>query len=253
MKRRLVYGLMASSMAFFSPDSAQAEPESKPHSQPSTKPAMAEMKDKTMDHSMDKMESKGMVHETAESAKPLQPGSMIPKSGGLKNAKGESVSLSDLTTGKTTVLVFYRGGWCPYCTTQLAELAIIRPELEKEGVQIIGISPDSVEKLAAYQEENEMPYTLLSDTNLETMKAFGIAFTVDQDTQSRYKNWGIQLNKGQGDSDPSLPVPSVFVIQPDGKISFSHSDPDYKVRPSGDEILKAAKLKPMTITDKIKE
>ncbi|MGO2293483.1 MAG: redoxin domain-containing protein [Pseudoalteromonas sp.] len=66
----------------------------------------------------------------------------------LKDTGSKNVALAKRFAEKTTVLIIYRGGWCPYCSKQLANVQKIEDEIVKLGVQIIAVSPDSPEKLA---------------------------------------------------------------------------------------------------------
>ena len=56
--------------------------------------------------------------EKAEDISPLLIGETLPN-GTFQNAEGNTVQLNEILTEKPTVLVFYRGGWCPYCNLQL--------------------------------------------------------------------------------------------------------------------------------------
>ena len=71
-------------------------------------------------------------------------------------------------------------------------------------------------------------------------RAFGVAFRVDDATVEQYKGYGLDLESTQGNAQHVLPVPAVFVIDREGRIGFSHYNPDYKVRLSAEELLAAA-------------
>ena len=77
------------------------------------------------------------------------------------------------------VLVFYRGGWCPYCNRQLAALGEVEQELRGSGYRIHTVSPDSREKIAETAAGSDFTYTLYSDAPAEAAKAFGLAYRVD--------------------------------------------------------------------------
>jgi peroxiredoxin len=175
--------------------------------------------------------------------KPLKVGDALPRLAPLKDAKGELVTLADAVRGKTAVIVFYRGGWCPYCNTHLSDLARIQPQLAAKGIELIGISPDKPEELAKTATKDNLPYTLLSDSDKKAAVAFGLAFAVDEATLVRYKGFGIDLAAASGNPDAVLPVPSVFVVDAEGKLTFAYTNPEYKVRLSGEEVLKAAGVK----------
>lgn len=185
-----------------------------------------------------------MIHPKAEAAQPVKVGEQAPAGKGLRNAKGEAVDLAAVTKGKTTLLVFYRGSWCPYCNTHLGELAALQPELAANGVQVIAISPDSPATLAAYPAEKKKPYTLISESTFEAAKAFGVAFAVDKAMEEKLQGYGIDLAKASGNTAAVLPVPAVFVIGPDGLVKFSHANADYTKRLSGAQVLKALGLEP---------
>ncbi|NIA01082.1 redoxin domain-containing protein, partial [Massilia sp. CCM 8734] len=94
----------------------------------------------------------------------------------LKSSENATVSLSDVVSKKKTVLVFYRGGWCPYCNLHLSALAEAEKQILDLGYQIVAISPDSPENLRSTAEIDKVQYMLLSDANGVLIKEFGIAF-----------------------------------------------------------------------------
>ena len=59
----------------------------------------------------------------------------------LLDRNGEAQHLPTLVQTQPAVLVFYRGGWCPYCRKQLAGLAAIQEQLTERGWQVIAIGP----------------------------------------------------------------------------------------------------------------
>lgn len=226
--------LLTSLMALAVPAAAQQNP-----CNPCGKKAANPCGEKHMhDHGEMHEDGKAMVHESAEAVKPLQPGAHVPKVS-LKTVKGESTKLADVLNGKPAVVVFYRGGWCPYCNTHLSELSQIRNTLNQQGVQLVAISPDMPEKLAETTKSEELSYTLLSDSDYSAMTAFGVAFGVDDETDKKLKGYGIDLVAWSGSDKKILPVPSVFVVDGEGVIKYTYANPDYKVRLSGEEVLKA--------------
>jgi len=173
------------------------------------------------------------------SAEPLGKGAALPDAE-LRLADGKAVSLAELTRGRKTVIIFYRGGWCPFCNTQLAALVEIEEELRENGWQILAISPDSPENVREAREKSEFPYLLISDSDMNAAKAFGLAFTVDDDGFDRLKGFGIDLEAASGKAHRMLPVPGVFLVNGEGILTFAHHDPDYRKRLSNEAILQAA-------------
>lgn len=181
------------------------------------------------------------IAATADAVCPILIGQKVPPLV-LKNVKGEAFDLNNALSQKPTVLIFYRGGWCPYCNLHLAELRNIEEDLQKLGFQIIAVSPDRPALLKPAIEKNELGYTLLSDSDMQAARAFGIAFSVADETVSRYKEkHGIDLEADSGRSHHLLPVPSAFVIDREGMITFSYVNPNYKVRIDAPLLLEAAR------------
>lgn len=161
---------------------------------------------------------------------PLLIGEKIPALT-LVDMSGKDVSLLDLAAQKPSVIVFYRGGWCPYCNLHLSELQTIEAEIIDAGYQIIAISPDSPESLQASVSKNKLNYLLLSDVKTEASRAFGLAFQAPE----RYAEI---LSKASADRNrDALPVPAVFVVNPAGEVLFEYINPDYKKRLKGSLLL----------------
>lgn len=171
--------------------------------------------------------------------KPLQVGEKIPAAK-LITVEGESFDLIAAAKERRLAIIYYRGGWCPYCSRHLGQLQEADAKLREIGYRIIAISPDSPVKLQDSLDKGHMTYTLLSDSSMETAKAFGIAFEIDEATIKRYEGYGIDLEAASGETHHLLPVPSVFLVGTDGVIDFAHSDANYKVRLQPEALLAAA-------------
>ncbi|MDZ7681864.1 MAG: hypothetical protein U5J63_09195 [Fodinibius sp.] len=76
---------------------------------------------------------------------------------------------------------------------------------------------------------------------MDLSKIFGLAFKVDQSTLERYAEGGIDLEESSGYDHHLLPVPAVYLINPDGLVTFQYVNPDYKTRIKSEVLLAAAK------------
>jgi peroxiredoxin len=175
-----------------------------------------------------------------EGPQPLMIGTQIPDLT-LKTAAGESLNLPAAAKEQPLVLIFYRGGWCPYCKAHLGQLQEIDPQLRDLGYRIVAISPDRQEKMAESLDQIEMSYTLLSDSSMDAAKAFGIAFEVDTEMLKELDSYNIDIEDASGEKHHMLPVPAVFIVGTDGIIDFSYANPDHKIRLSPEVLLAAAK------------
>ena len=181
----------------------------------------------------------GEVAVSADKIHPLLVGSKVPPLI-LLTTESEAYDLTAAIAKKPTVIIFYRGSWCPYCNLHLSELKDAESELLELGYQIIAISPDKPENLKTSIEKHKMKYQLLSDSKMEAAKAFGIAFKVDDETLNKYEKYGINLEAASGEKHHMLPVPAVFLVNTDAIIQFQYVNPNYKVRLKKEVILAAA-------------
>lgn len=181
-----------------------------------------------------------MVPDDVTKVSPILVNSTIPDVS-VKTIDGEMKALKTVVAEKPTVLIFYRGGWCPYCSRHMAELQKIEGQIVDMGYQILAISVDKPEILKETLTEGKLSYTLLSDSPAEVMKAFGVAYKVDEKTISRYKSVGIDFEKNTGYNHHILPAPAVFILNQEGTVKFQYVNPDYKQRINGDVLLTAAK------------
>lgn len=91
----------------------------------------------------------------------------------LQDKDGKEVSLSDFI-GKKVVLYFYPKDNTPGCTRQACAFAGLYNEFQKKGIEVIGISKDSVASHIKFAEKYNLPFILLSDSELSAIKAYGV-------------------------------------------------------------------------------
>lgn len=91
----------------------------------------------------------------------------------LLNDKGENISLYDINT-KYVVLYFYPKDSTSGCTLEALGYKDLYQEFVDNDVTILGISKDSVKSHVKFKEKYELPFTLLSDENLDLVTYFDI-------------------------------------------------------------------------------
>lgn len=101
----------------------------------------------------------------------LQPGDQAPDFA-LKNQRGESVTLSSLR-GRGVIIFFYPAAMTPGCTTQACDFRDSVESLKATGYEVLGISPDTVEKVAKFVERDGLTYDLLSDPDKTVLTGYG--------------------------------------------------------------------------------
>ena len=186
------------------------------------------------------------IAESAEQVSPLMNGQYVPMNVEVTTSAGKKLPLKKVLNNKKTVLFFYRGGWCPFCNTQMGQLKKIEPKLQSLGFQLIGISTDNVQNLQKSIGKNQLNYQLLADFESKISQRFGLAFFTSEDVTKRYlkalklKN-PLQKNAA-GEERLILPVPAIYVIDSQGLVQFNYVNPNYKVRLHEELLLKAAEL-----------
>ena len=90
-----------------------------------------------------------------------------------KNEKGEVVELAQYK-GKKIVLYFYPKDSTPGCTAQACSLRDNYEELRKQGYEVIGVSIDSEKSHQRFIDKNNLPFSLIADTEKELVEAFGV-------------------------------------------------------------------------------
>jgi len=172
--------------------------------------------------------------ENAEDISPLLIGEKIDDIT-LSDLNNKNIKLKELFSDKPTILVFYRGGWCPYCNHQLSGLQEIESQLKTTGYQLVAISTDKPENLKSSIDKQKLRYELLSDANLELAKSMGIAYKAPQ----VYHKF-LPESTGGMNKDLLLPVPSVFILNKEGEIRFEYIEPNFKERISASLLLAVA-------------
>lgn len=156
----------------------------------------------------------------------------------VQSHKGEQVKLSELLKAKAPLMViFYRGGWCPYCNVQIRQLAEAWPEFEKRGVTPVLISVDKPDASAMAKATYEIPFPVLSDPDLKAHEAFDVVVQIDDATAEKYKNWGIVLEDWSGKDHHKIAAPGIFLLDKSGTVQWAHVSQDYKTRPSVEQLL----------------
>jgi len=101
----------------------------------------------------------------------LSPGDPAPDFT-LPTDDGSTVSLAD-SRGRRTIVYFYPAAMTPGCTTQACDFTDSLSSLQAQGYDVLGISPDSPEKLARFRERDGLTITLLSDADRSVLEAYG--------------------------------------------------------------------------------
>ena len=179
------------------------------------------------------------VPDDPRSVNPIDVNAAAPRFA-AKEVDGRAFQFDPASLRQPTLIIFYRGGWCPYCNAQLQDLRTVVPQIVAMGYQVLFLSTDQPRLLYSSLKE-KVDYHLLSDSSMDAARAFGVAYHLDAATLAKMKTYGIDLEAMQGTARHELPVPSVFIVDRSGVVRFRHYDPDYTVRLDAVHVLAAAK------------
>ncbi|WP_262694514.1 peroxiredoxin-like family protein [Kordiimonas aquimaris] len=148
----------------------------------------------------------------------------------LKNTRGETVTLSERLKEGPVVIIFYRGGWCPYCNMELYAYEQELEAIKGLGASLIAITPESPDNSLTTAEKNELSYDVLSDTGFAASDAFGLTFSFPPALQKIYEGFGLNVPETNADDAWRLPIPAAYVIGQDGTVIRHHVDVNYTER-----------------------
>ncbi|WP_205479480.1 peroxiredoxin-like family protein [Sphingomonas arenae] len=153
----------------------------------------------------------------------------------MPDQDGRLVSLDALLADGPVVLAFYRGHWCPYCRLNIVGLAEIQDQVAP--CRIVGISAEVQRFTRETRAESGARFPLLTDVAAGYALSLNLAIIVDDRMSSMIGGAGWDVPLYQGGSDWVLPIPAVFVLDPEGTIVARHVDPDYRRRMELEDLL----------------
>ncbi len=145
----------------------------------------------------------------------LEPGDKAPDFT-INDLEGKHHQLYDYLNGQKTVLIFYRGEWCPVCNLQLHSLQEKLAEFQKENAQILAVSTDTPENSQKLVGKHNLGFPVLAGLSREVAEAYDLFFSEE---------------KGYAE-------PAVFILRPDGTVAYASLQSGALGRPSSDDLLR---------------
>jgi len=167
----------------------------------------------------------------------LQAGRKVPDFT-VNNFAGSPISLTELLETGPLLVIFYRGGWCPYCNFQIRQLSQHYAEFETRGVRPVLISVDQPSAAVLVKNAYAIPFPVLSDPELNAHEAFNVVLSLPPETYKRYQDYGIDLEAWSGKAHHKIALAAAFLVDKTGTVKWAHVTTDYKTRPSPEQLLK---------------
>jgi peroxiredoxin len=155
----------------------------------------------------------------------------------LEDGAGRVWSSGELLDCGPLVVALFRGGWCPYCDLTMLALEDARPAIETLGATAVGVMPGGRAEVAAAAAKRCVRYPLLADPGNGFARMCGLAYELSpahvRIHQARGRNFPMLHN----DAIWRLPVPAVFVVEPNARVAFAFSDVDPSRWPDPEALL----------------
>ena len=229
------YGMIAMLFFVFSCKQKQSAPE--------TEAEPVEMlKESTNEPNWVKKDLNKLGFDTTQNIlNPLKVGDVAPIFSAATHT-GNIFDLKSSIMSKPTVLIFYRGYWCPVCNRYLSTFADSVSLIQQAGAEVIAISPETVENVAKTKAQSGLDIPIISDENGAIAESFGIRFKVNDAYNEAIKlNLEADIAEDNGQSEAYLPIPATYIVDQSGNILYAHVDPNYKNRASVADILNSLK------------
>ncbi|OIH94283.1 MULTISPECIES: peroxiredoxin-like family protein [unclassified Curtobacterium] len=158
----------------------------------------------------------------------------------LLDATGGDTTLREVRGDAPTVLVFYRGAWCPYCNLTLRTYKQeLLPALQERGVRLVAVSPQTPEGTEQAIANGELAFPVLSDPENVLAGRFGVVTAPNAEARAAHTQLGFDVADSNADGTAAIPFPSVFVIDEDGTVRFADVHVDYTTRTEVATVLEA--------------
>ncbi len=172
--------------------------------------------------------------EILEAAEDLRAGNAknhSPKAGDdapgftLPNQHERLVRLADRLAHGPVVLLFIRGGWCPFCTLTLRAYQAALPAIQAAGGDLLAITPQPASSCSVVAERDLLAFPVLSDHDNKVSERYGVAYDLPPALRAVYNRLGHDLPVLNRTGTWRVPLPATFIIGADGRVAHAHVEP----------------------------
>jgi peroxiredoxin len=159
----------------------------------------------------------------------------------MVDALGKPTSIYAVTGERPSVLVFYRGAWCPYCNLTLKAYGEqLFPQLAGRDVELVAISPQKSDESLSLKQKHELAFPVLSDPGNALARRLGVLADVrSAEVRAAQEQLGLDLPSTNADGTETIPIPTVVIADAARTIRWIDVRPDYTERTEPSAILAA--------------
>jgi peroxiredoxin len=149
----------------------------------------------------------------------------------LLDVHGTATTLSAAAGDGVSVLVFYRGAWCPYCNIALsAYQEQLLPQLTERGIRLVAISPQKPDGSLTMQQKQSLAFTVVSDPGNLIAGRLGILTRPSREARAAQLQQGLDLTSVNADGTLSLPMPATVILDASRTVRWIDVHPEYSTR-----------------------
>lgn len=174
-------------------------------------------------------EAKASAEKQFDVKSTIQPGQKLPEFT-LQNASGVSVNSVDLLSKGPLLIVFYRGGWCPFCNLTLRAYQQRLEDFKARGVTLVAITPEQPDSSLSTAEKNELQFPVLTDDGLQLARKLNITWEQPKDMVDLSTGMGADLHKVNGNDSNDLVIPTTLLVDQKGTVKNIYAEADWTKR-----------------------
>ena len=158
----------------------------------------------------------------------------------LLDVRGGATTLYAEAGNGTSVLVFYRGAWCPYCNIALSAYQDqLLPQLTERGIRLLAISPQKPDGSLTMQQKHSLAFTVVSDRGNTIAGRLGILTQPSDEARAAQLELGLDLTSVNADGTVALPMPATVILDASHTVRWIDVHPDYSTRTEPRQVIDA--------------
>ena len=167
-------------------------------------------------------------------------GDQLPADVDLVTPAGDKINLLELSRTKPVILVFFRGGWCPFCSLELDFFVEATDMLKGLGAELIAVSPLPDSATTELITSKNIKFTVIGGpTGVKLIQRFGLHYTALEDLVGGLKGIGLDLTELYQTQEVLLPIAASYVINTQGEVAYGFVEEDFSYRGGVDELAAA--------------
>lgn len=150
---------------------------------------------------------------------------------------------SDSLVGRRTLLKFYRGSWCPYCSAELIMFNEMKSTFDQHNVQVIALSNNTPAQANLHKIRDKLNFTLLSDPLFNVIKIYGVEHhkAIGWKSENMITIFGVAVSTSMF-KYRTMAIPTSILVDEHGVIQWIDQSDDYRIRASQERVINALSL-----------